>query len=164
YFISYHDLNYNRWSDFFSSFIQLMKVFQQYDNSIFINAFSLHYVDEFLWTDEGNPIDSSVIFARNSKYLPSEFFKPGKTNFSFITERHLESGSKVFDRIEVKVEPTIVPVVNISHSVTYPLTDFYHLNSVVDNSFSPFFESVHAKNKALLRDLLNPEVCKLIGI
>lgn len=162
-FIAYHDLNYTRWTDFFERFRQLMGSISKFEPSIFINGFSLHYIDEFLWINTSE-IDCSVVFDEKSKYLPREFFKPGKTDYTLTTERLLSNQSTISDRLQIKVEPAVVPKISISHSITQPLADFAQLSHVISNEFSDYFNVVHSNNKELLKDILKPEVCKLIGI
>jgi uncharacterized protein (TIGR04255 family) len=163
FFISYHSRNYTRWQDFFSGFKTVMDFLSQAEPNLFIKAYSLHYIDEFFWIDPG-PIDLKVLFQQNSRYIPQEFFESERTQYQITTEKKVPSGDMVFDRMEIQVEPRAVPLIRISHNLTQPLTDFFSLTQVMDQEFYPKFQAVHHKNKAMLKDLLNKDVCELIGI
>lgn len=163
-FFAYHDLKYIGWTDFFSNFKKIIEVVSNYEPSTYINGFSIHYIDEFLWIDRDNLIDISCLFNVESKYLPKEFFTEGTTNYSFVTKGVLDDGTTIFDRLEIKVEPKVVPKIVISHNITQPLSDFVKLSEVISDNFSDHFKNVHERNKALLKDVLKPEVCKRIDI
>lgn len=166
YFISFHCLSYTRWADFYNEFKSLLQVLTDFQPGYFANAFSLHYIDQFLWLDESSEIEPAVIFNKESDYLPGEFFKSKKTTYSVVTEKDLPGtdGLKIFDRIGITVEPNIKPMVSISHNVTMPLADYTDLGALIQGGNEKLFTDVHSKNKEFLRNVLNKEICSMIKI
>ena len=163
-FISYHSLSYSSWDIFFSDCKNCFEILNQLQTDIFITAFSLHYIDEFLWIDEDNVIDTTVVFNKFANNIPKEFFNSSNTDFNLTTER-VEGKYKYFDRLAIKVEPAIKPIISISHNVTQPLKEVISLSDLIkSNTFNEILEVAHNHNKKLLGDILTPEVKQLIKL
>lgn len=72
-FISYHSLSYADWDLFFSDFQEIIMTLSSFSGDLFVNAFSLHYIDEFEWKSESE-IKPKQIFNTSSNLLPKDFF------------------------------------------------------------------------------------------
>lgn len=163
-FISYHSLNYLRWDLFYSDCKNCFEILNKLQTDIFVTAFSLHYIDEFLWIDEENNIDTALIFNQSANNIPKEFFNSSNTDFNLTTER-TEGKYKYFDRLAIKVEPAIKPLITISHNVTQPLKEVISLSDLIkSNTFNEILTVAHNHNKKLLGDILTPEIKLLIKL
>ncbi len=140
-----------------------MAGFLDFQKDTFINATSMHYVDEFLWNSE-EQLSLEKIFNRQSEYLPNKFFIDKLFNFVFQSEVNEEVS--FIDRIAISVSQNFsVPTISISHNATYLYDKELNLSENLDsNLFWDFLEDAHNQNKVLLRDLLTPDILKLINL
>jgi len=164
--ISFHCLNYTRWADFFMEFKNLMRSLASFQPGYFVNAISLHYIDQFEWLDDSIAIDPALIFKKETDYLPAEFFRSSKTQFLIVTEKDFINpfSPKVYDRIEIVVSANDRPIITISHNVTVPLSELIDLSSIADSYNEELFANVHKRNKEFLRNILNLDICSMIKI
>jgi uncharacterized protein (TIGR04255 family) len=162
-FISYHSLNYDRWNDFYKEYLDVLKSLSELHSDFFVTAFSLHYIDQFLWNG-ALPIDLASIFNNEANYISKEFFASKLNNYSIVLEKENKHGIYI-DRIEIKVDHVIKPMITISHNVTQPLKDIMSLNELLESTlFSEILNICHLHNKELLNDILTENVVELIKL
>jgi uncharacterized protein (TIGR04255 family) len=162
-FISYHSLNYDRWNEYYSEYLEVLKSLSELHPDFFVTAFSLHYIDQFLWKGTSN-INLASIFNREANYISKEFFSSKLNNYSIVLEKEHEQGIYI-DRIEIKVDHDIKPMITISHNVTQPLMDIIALNELLESDLFPeILNKCHLHNKELLNDILTEEVVNLIKL
>src|SRR5580658_8236865 len=128
-FISYHTLNYSRWDPFYKDYIEVIKIVAKHNPDLFITAVSLHYIDQFFWTDE-SPIDLKIIFNRDASSIPKDFFASIVSNYSIITQKQISTNTNYLDRLEIIIDHLIKPSITISHNVTQPFADLLNLNNL----------------------------------
>lgn len=164
-FLSYHSFIYDSWSRFYEDSVKCFQGITELQSDIFINAFSLHYIDEFLWIDPANPIDVGTLFRRDTRYIPSEFFQSSQTTYALVTERVLDAVTKYFDRLEIVVDSKIRPLIRVSHNITQPLKEPKTLKELLQlEDFGRILTLAHTHNKELLKDVLTKDVARLINI
>ncbi|WP_028296293.1 TIGR04255 family protein [Olivibacter sitiensis] len=161
-FVSYHELGYERWALFYSDYKDQVRALGNIQADIFINAFSLHYIDEFLWIDKEGGIDLSLFFKKNQK-LPLDFFDSINPIFSLVAEKEI-NGVVYYDRLEIQVRSDIQPSVVISHNVTEALQKEVQLSDLFRTDFESKLADMHEYNKKLLKDLLTEEIQQLIEL
>ncbi len=163
-FISYHSLNYSDWDIFLPEFCETMGILANQHLDLFVKAFSLHYVDEFTWNDNEEPIPVKDIFNLQSTVLPKQFLE-SKNNYFILTTEKEKDTFKYYDRVEVTVGYKPLPQIVISHNVTRELSDFVGLKELIKGAdFTKMLNLAHDHNKETLIDILNSEVCKLIKV
>lgn len=161
-FISYHSFNYTDWDLFFPDFKEVISEVSNFHADLFINAFSLHYIDEFEWNGE-NEIDTKKIFNENSTLLPQEFFSCQLNNYQFTTVKR--DMFDYFDRLEIKVEERPKKFITISHNVVLNYNDAIDLkNFIQSDDLKERLNQAHLFNKKTLTSILTKEVCELIKL
>ncbi len=161
-FISYHSLNYSKWTSFRTDFKTVIGIISNFHPNLFVNAFSLHYIDEFIW-DSKTEIETVKIFNEESTLLPKEFFGCRLNNYQFTTIKN--NKFEYFDRLEIKVEETAKKIITISHNVIQNLNDNFALDELIKNAdFEEMLDIAHTHNKKTLVNILTKEVCDLIDI
>lgn len=162
-YISYHSLDYNRWKDFFEDYLEYIKAILGFHPNIFIDGISLHYIDEFHWE---NPQleDLDEIFDRECSFLSKEFFKSLKTTYIIAMEQ-IKDDAKYLDRLEIKADPTINPLISISHNVTQPFNEPIDLLEFIKSEqFGETLMAAHLHNKKILKCLLKQKIKDLINL
>jgi len=162
-FVSYHSLNYTRWKQFYEDYSNVISTISKFHPEFFVTAFSLHYIDQFLWLSE-KEIDLDNIFNKDVNYIPNEFFNSSVNNYSIITEKDLDGYSHI-DRLEINIERKVRPMITVSHNVTRPLNDVIQLKDLlVEDKFSKILNACHLHNKEVLFEILTPEVKDIINL
>jgi hypothetical protein len=135
------------------------------DETLFFNAFSLHYIDEFEWLKE-TEIDPKLIFRVEADALPASFFSTTKASLSLETET--VGISSFFDRYDIYFDINTKPNIQIAHHVTCVLDDLFSLKDTFYPAASGFFgeklNEAHTRNKKSLKNLLTRDVCDLIHL
>lgn len=165
-FISYHCFSYTRWNDFLDDYLRFIKILSTSQTEMFINAVSIHYIDQFRWVSQ-SPINLSKIFNNHTRYLSKALLETdGPTNFIFNNQSIVDSCIH-FDRLEIKVDDKNSKDISISHNVTKRLDDLKGLEALCNSEIEYFkhilFE-LHKGNKILLDDILEKEVKKMINL
>jgi uncharacterized protein (TIGR04255 family) len=164
--VSYHALNYVNWSSFYDDCVECLAIIAKKQSDLFINAFSLLYVDEFSWTDT-HPFDISLVFNKDSSFLPRQFFSSSKTDYNLVSEKKIDQNTQYYDRTQIRVEPSLLnqTTIVISHNATQPLADVQKLDDlIVSENFKKMLTVAHRHNKDFLNDVLVDEVIKMIKL
>jgi uncharacterized protein (TIGR04255 family) len=164
-YLSFHSLQYTRWMPYCEQLKKTMAALSMSDETLFFNAFSLHYIDEFEWLEETD-IDPKLIFRADADALPTSFFSTTKASLSLETET--VGVPAFFDRYDIYFNPNTNPNIRIAHNVTCVLDDLYSLKDTFYPEASVFFDEklneAHIRNKKSLKNLLTQDVCDLIHL
>jgi uncharacterized protein (TIGR04255 family) len=162
-FISFHSLNYTRWANFYAEYINTIQPIADHHPELFVTAVSLHYVDQFFSTSS-IPINLTEVFSNEGDYLPKEFFKSQISNYSIVTNKEIDE-IKHYNRIEININNDIRPGITISHNISQSFKDVIDLSDLLkDPKFGATLEREHLLNKAVLKDILNDQVIKMINL
>jgi len=157
-------LNYTNWKTYYEEYIKVVEIIAKQHADFFVNGFSLHYLDEFLWIDETESLDLKTFFNEENDYLPKEFFNSKNTTYNLTTERIID-GVKIFDRIEIIIDVSVRPSVTISHNIFRPLEKIIELKElIIEKKFEEILNSLHLHNKTILGNLLKKDVKDLIKL
>lgn len=160
--LSFHHLDYIGWQSFLSDTRKYIQEVTSLRNDFSMVAFSLHYIDEFLWRgDEAVPIEE--IFDKTSNFLPPIFFESSNSAYLITTQKEVNSYT-YYERLEVGVDNNRPePLITISHSVTQPLSKAVGLSEfIADDKQISMVDTAHAYNKSMLQSVLTNKVCKKI--
>lgn len=162
-FISYHSLDYTRWQSFYSDYLDVIKIVSKFHPELFVTALSLHYIDQFSWIS-AEPIDLNKLFNKGGNYIPNDFFSSTVNNYSIVTEKYID-GELYVNRLEIKIEHNIRPMITISHNVTQPLKDVVELRELLaSEKFTTILNTSHTHNKEILFDILTFDVKEMIKL
>jgi uncharacterized protein (TIGR04255 family) len=163
-YISYHSLNYTRWAPFFKEYHKIISSVSRLDSGMFITAISLHYIDQFIWTDAG-PIDLKLLFNDQAAFIPREFFNAIVNNYTIVTEKQMDKTRKYLDRLEITIDNEIQRSIAISHNVTQPLSELISLENLLKGAdLTAILNAAHNHNKSILNDLLTKEATHIINL
>lgn len=166
-YISFHSFQYPGWQLYFNEFSQLVEQLSS-KAELNIEAFSLHYVDEFLW-NEDEKVNMSEIFNLNSDLLPSSFFENFMVKYVHSSVKEFQQ-TKYMDRLEVDFTPHEQfgfknSSIKISHNSTQVLDNIENIADIIkSDSFKNIINKLHEHNKLVLSNVLKLEVQKQIGL
>lgn len=165
FFFSFHSLKYEGWTKFIDGVVSDAKIISEVESK-FILAYSLQYLDEFVWED-GNGYDAGLIF-RESKYLPKDIFDSTILDYALNLDK-THNKRTYLDRISVNVSDLINSnkLITIIHSITFviPESEVLLFDSLLDlPAFRENMDYAHKKNKETLEAILAEDVCKKINL
>jgi uncharacterized protein (TIGR04255 family) len=163
--LSLHNLQYNRWADFLALFERVTLIFANSLADLQVLGVSLHYVDELEWTDASQQLPVSKIYKQNPDYFPGLFFKNSLGEVTLTAVQEVK-GLSFFDRLHTTSAANGRPVVSISHNVVHQFEQAITLTSLIKqpNHLSHVLQQAHEHNKAVLGEILQPEVQEFIGL
>ena len=163
FFFSFHSLKYKGWTEFIDGVIGDAREISKVEPK-FILAYSLQYLDEFVWED--NRSYDAKLFFRKSEYLPNDIFDSSILEYSLSLDKKYKD--RVYlDRIAVNVNDQINrnKLITVIHNMTFVLKESELLPFDVLLGSSAFKENMdyaHNVNKDTLKAILTDEVCKKI--
>lgn len=164
-FISFHILDYSRWKGFVENFKSVIEGLSEGQSNMFVTAFSLHYIDEFIWDNSNEPVPFQEIFNLNSSFLPREFFESVTNEYQLTSQRKVGEFT-YFDRLEIKVNPNPAnSIIYISHNITQRIDDSQELKDLIQSKlFFDMLQQAHDHNKDLLKSVLKESIQDYIGL
>ncbi len=160
-YLSYHTLIYDDWDLFFPDFLKIAEIIGQFQQGIMVQAFSLHYIDEFRWLSKDS-VDLSKIFRTDSDYLPQEFFSSILTNYNLTT---VNKDPEYYSRLDISSVESVGKTISISHNLTRKIDTAVPLASLISSELiATVLNHAHINNKNLLLNILNQDVCDLIKL
>ncbi len=163
-FFSFHTLKYSGWENVLEEFLSVISIVGDFQGDLIVKAFSLHYVNQFLWDSEDN-IDFASIFRPDSKILPDSFFDSKTNIYTWIKEIDIE-GLTFFERLEIGIDYRLdKPLLTISNNTTRQLTQNLNISDLLHKEkIRNLLEKVHSYSKETLKDLLHNDVQSLINL
>lgn len=161
-YISFHSQNYKRWSDFYKDYIKSIQAISTNHPDLFVNAISLHYVDQFNWI-ANDKVNLGMIF-NEGKWLPEIFFESEISTYQISTKTEFNS-INYSNRIEINVTDNFTKEITISHNITRVLDDLANLADLISSiDFESTLQKEHNYNKSVLKDILTDPVQKMINL
>lgn len=160
--ISFHNLSYTSWTDFYGAFMKYIQVVLKYQD-LDITGFSLHYIDEFeiVTEDPDERISFEELFNSNSKFLPKAFFQ----SFPLRYLHHSITAEAFMERLEIRIINRSNPFVAISHNASKKIDGKESGMSIVNSSmFNEILTKMHSNNKAALKEILTEEFSNKIKL
>lgn len=163
-FFSFHSLQYKDWTTFIENVISDAKIIGKQESK-FIIAYSLQYIDEFIWRD--NQYKANLFF-KESKYLPDDIFDSNILEYSLSLDKKYREKTYL-DRITINVNDQINhnKLISIIHNLTFLLNEkeLLEFNKLLDlEDFRTNMNFAHDANKSTLRAILSNDVCNLINL
>ena len=163
-FISFHSLNYTRWSEFKKEFFHVLEIFSKESKGIYFEAFSLNYIDIFSWEDEPDNFKSEYLFQQKSNILPEVFLNSGFNRSFLVTTENIEDSLLFNDRIEIIAKSEVSPEIILNHNSIHKLEDTIEISEIsTNNDFLKRIEIAHDRNKKFLKDVLSEHALSLIN-
>lgn len=162
---------YNRWADFKNFVCAVTDALSgmAFENRA-LRDVALAYADSFSWKGDPQKIDAAGVFSSDSCYLPSNVFDVGSKLFhathGFFVDAPVDGAQSLIENVSVARVRR-----NAAEHDTFAINTEHRL--VVDgqiygadsrNFVEAQLEMLHQRNKAVLSNLLTPEVRELIKL
>lgn len=165
-FLTISNLNYNSWSLFKKESIGIFKKLSEFVPYLKIEAFNLHFIDQFLWLSDEEQVPIKLIFSEKSDLLSKDFFESNNSFFVLNTEKKNNDLDFIhFDRIDIRVDNKVKIPISLSHNVAIPFDKAYELEYLLNSKkFSRRLDWAFEQNKILLGSLLTNPVLEKINL
>lgn len=161
--LSLENRKYNDWDTFKNQLDSDLNSFSGM-NDFYVEAISLNYRDEFIWTDRNNSIPVSEIFNINSELLNRKFLSSKNGTLVLVSQGNEDNGLSYEEKTEISFNNDIKRII-IDHQYARRFNDiklFSNLNK--DKNFSSLFDIPHLENKKILKDILTVNSQNLIKL
>jgi len=163
-FFSFHELNYVRWVDYRNLFQKCISLIES-KSDFKVKAYSLHFIDEFLW-NSNKPIPYSDIFSKDNDIIPKTVLN--SNSFDMVITKTKEADNGVTERIQLNgihnklgIDSKLVLSHNLSQ-IVHANEDIIKL--IKSNSFMKRIDKLHTINKELLNNIFTSEITKRIKL
>lgn len=165
--LTIHSLSYNRWDEFYSSVFKFLTAIDSVDSSIYVSGYAISYIDQFDWIDNKYP-QVDLIFKNTSKYLSKSIFE-SKENWNIISNfDSILSYKLVKEHINIGCRKLSEKLYNLYlfHVSNLLLPEPHSLNNLSINheTMKSIADELHLLNISFLKDSLNENILKLIGV
>jgi uncharacterized protein (TIGR04255 family) len=171
--ISFHTFDYTRWIEYKSLIFSVLEEIKNVNTGLYISAFSLTYVDSFLWKEDST-IPLREVFRQTEGFIPSNVLE---SEDAFVFSLNKVSKSKIApicdftDKTEITANANFTKnnnrLLTVSHSITPILGEVEILDILLQNNhtiLSDLMEFAHTANKVRLKQLFVDEVTEKIKL
>lgn len=161
--LSLENRKYKDWDTFKNQLDSDLKSFSQM-NDFYVEAISLNYRDEFIWTDRNTSIPVAKIFNIDSELLNKKFLSSRNGTLVLVSQGNDGSGTPYEEKTEISFNNDIKRII-IDHQYAQRFDDiklFSNLNEA--KNFSALYDSAHLENKKILKGILTIKSQNLIKL
>lgn len=159
---------YPNWNLFKESLIndltEINKIFPFY-----VEAISLGYIDEFIWSSKVEKINVNNIFNIDSELLNKKFLD-SENGTLIVHSQNKKLGVDNEEKTEISFNNRVKRI-TLSHQFAIKLESFYNFDNLnatkstnKDSKFSQYYEKAHNANKLVLKEVLTKDVQDLIKL
>lgn len=160
---TFNTVNYCRWSDFKPFALESAKKIAAHNPNYKVLSFGLLFIDEFYFDDINNYAPEHL-FNKESKNLPQGLFDSAFMDYNLVMRRNKDD--KLYqENVTIKIfDEGNKKTIRIIENITFQIKP-YNFVELLDNPILiSHLDFIHKENKAILMDVLNPEVSNLIGL
>lgn len=133
-------------------------------NDFYVEAISLNYRDEFIWTDRNSSIPVADIFNIDSELLNKKFLSSKNGTLVLVSQGNEEGGFTYEEKTEISFNNDIKRII-IDHQYAQRFGDIKLFSTLNEHkNFSSLYDSAHLENKKILKDILTVESQNLIKL
>lgn len=161
--LTFNTVNYENWHKFFSESIDSAKIIAQFQPVYVVRAFSLMFIDEFYFENDA-AYKPELLFSSASGNLPKGIFNSDFVDYNLNLHRH--SGDRNFlENISIKVfSENQKKTIRITENIIFIINPMPMVDLLASTGLREQLDFIHEENKNTLRDILVPEVSKMIGL
>lgn len=169
--LSIHCLKYKNWEDFFETVKKILFSISKFRSNIYVNFFSLSYVDKFNWLDQQLPVMSEIFKA--NQFLPEAVLNTNQvwTSSLVINKDKLMKNDTNFsytDKIDISTyrnpEKDYYSI-NLVHNTILSFGTTEKLEKLLETkTLSKALEFCHTNNKVVVKSILQKPVLEKMGI
>ena len=158
---TFNTLRYEHWDVFLNQVRENAKIIVSYHPDFLVKSFGLLYIDEFKAINP-NEFKNSQIFNLKSEFVPRTISSSNLLDYN-LNFRKEDAGRQWAENLTVNIDNN-KKIITIFNNVTFAIVPTSFLQLVDSPDLGEFLGFAHNENKKLLKDLLNIEVCKMIGL
>ncbi|WP_299325273.1 TIGR04255 family protein [uncultured Maribacter sp.] len=161
--ISLENRKYINWESFKNTLDSDLDAFST-TNDFYVEAISLNYRDEFIWTNRNEKIPVDVIFNIDSELLNKKFLASKNGTLVLISQGNDLNGIPYEEKTEISFNNDIKRII-VDHQYASLFGDIKLFSDLkLNNKFSSLFDLAHQENKKILRDILTKDCQDLIKL
>lgn len=161
--ITFNTVDYPGWTQFKEESLTAAKDIARFQPIYQVHAFSLMYIDEFYF-DNGSEYNPKELFNLESRNLPRGIEDSDFVDYNFNLRRHHDARN-YFENVSVKVfNEEQKKTIRITENLTFEIQVMPLINVLEKSDINNYLDFCHEENKKTLRDILSPQIIKLIQL
>jgi uncharacterized protein (TIGR04255 family) len=161
--LSLEDREYKSWDTFKDQLDSDLNSFLEM-NDFYVEAISLNYRDEFIWTDRNSSIPVDEIFNNDSDLLNNKFLSSKNGTLLLVSQGIDDIGLSCEEKIEISFNNDVKRII-IDHQYAKIFDDIKLFSNLKkDDKFSTLFDVAHLENKKFLENILTLQIQELIKL
>ncbi|MEE3484121.1 MAG: TIGR04255 family protein [Bacteroidales bacterium] len=162
--LTFNTVDYQNWNTFKEESLSAAKKIANFQPIYKVHAFSLMYIDEFYF-ENGNEYNPNELFnLLESKNLPRGIEDSDFVDYNFNLRRHHEEKS-YFENVSVKVfNEAQKKTIRIIGNLTFEIQAMPFAEVLESQDVTKYLDFSHNENKEMLKDILSPNIIKMIKL
>lgn len=161
--LTFNTVNYEGWQKFFGESIDSAKIIAKFQPIYMVRAFSLMFIDEFYFEND-NDYNPKLLFNLDSRNLPKGIGDSDFVDYNFNLRRHYD-GKNYLENVSIKVfNEGIKKTIRITENITFIINQIPLLDILEGPELKEYLDFIHEENKNTLKDILTPEIAKIIKL
>lgn len=133
-------------------------------NDFYVEAVSLNYRNEFIWTDKFSPIPVEKIFNKDSELLNKKFLSSKNGTLILVSQGNQEDNSTYEEKTEISFNNDFRRIM-IDYNYAQSVGDIKLFSTLKEQkNFSSLYDSARLENTKILKDILTLESQNLIKL
>lgn len=161
--LTFNTIDYQGWTKFKEESLNAAMAIANFQPVYVLRAFGLMFIDEFYF-EEDRSYNPKLLFNLESRNLPKGIEDSDFVDYNFNLRRHREN-KNYFDNVSIKVFNDFEKkIIRITENVSFEINPIPLVEALNHSDIYQYLDYSHAENKNTLRDILNIEVSKIIGL
>lgn len=161
--LTFNTVNYEGWKKFSRESIDSAKIIAEFQPIYMVRAFSLMFIDEFYFENETD-YRPNVLFNLDSRNLPKGIEDSDFVDYNFNLHRHYEK-KDFLENVSIKVFNEMgKKTIRITENITFIINPIPLVDILKGSDLRIYLDFIHDENKKTLKDILAPEISKIIKL
>ena len=161
--LTYNTIRYSNWTSFITTALERVRILSTVDESLMLESIGVMFIDEF-FVDSNDKYIPSELFNSKSENLPKNIFLSDLVDYSLNTHHSL-SNKNYIENISIRVfNQDSRKIIRITGNTMMFVNPMLFTQALSSHDLRSYFDFGHDENKDILRDILSPEIIKLIGL
>ena len=158
---TFNMLKYESWTLFMNQVVEAAKEIAKFRSNYLVKSFGLLYIDEFRAINPSE-FNISQIFNLESDFVPRTLSNSNLLDYNLNFSK--EEGDRQWaENLMVNIDNN-QKIISIYNNVSFAILPVKFQDMVEHEELEDALNFAHGENKKLLKDLLNQEISKMIGL
>ena len=158
---TFNTLKYESWNMFLNEVKTIANTIASHSPNYLVRSFGLLYIDEFK-AIEPKEFNISQLFNLKSEFVPRTISNSNLLDYN-LNFRKTEGEKQWAENLMVNIDNS-KKVINIYNNVSFAIVPKNFNELIGELEWEKYLDFAHRENKNLLKDLLNNNVCNMIGL